>query len=606
MFDAEKIVLGDVRTQQRFVTWHKAAGAFYNISHHSRKMDLDIARVLLNSNSTTTITGADATLHNDNGYTKIVAPEIKIATGIHSTDFSRLQVQSLSTDEPQITIYSKGNAAEKSSSPKNLQAAIDNLNIRNARVHYTKINGEDTTRLQTKLDLDGSRMVLNTRNETALQYTHLLLNVTPLELRSTATTLSIPTLSLLLSNGQISKNQKKLFALTSGVNLKWQEAQLLLHHADTMELAVSKLSGMFNDATFSYRQQSELPWEKFVENTTIHEGAFNYRNKQLHANAASFKLDPSTHTFYGYNYGVTPNMSAAETFQKARWQRDYITVKGDALQVSGIHLSGDSALSIRKITVDKAALTTARDKRIPFEHGIEKYMPTKLIRTIPFALQVDSIVLQESAVTVNESSKTTSKWAAVPITEINALITHFGNVYNDSLHLQASGKLLGNPIRYFSYNESYHDTLSGFDAQSNLAPMDLKDFNAIAIPMAAVKVKRGHADTIYSAWSGNKYATLGTMNFHYRQLKVQVLNKKDSSRQGFMAHLKTLLANTFIRNGRQQPTRMYFVRDREKFIFNYWVKAETSGIATATGIKKSRKFLRKYNKAAKKYALPKR
>jgi hypothetical protein len=217
-------------------------------------------------------------------------------------------------------------------------------------------------------------------------------------------------------------------------------------------------------------------------------------------------------------------------------------------------------------------------------------------------------VVQQSAVTVNESSKSTNKWSAVPITDINALITHFGNTYGnaDSLLVQATGKLLGNPIRYFSYHESYGDSLSGFAAESYLAPMDLKDFNTVAIPMAAIKVRRGYADTIFSQWSGNKYATLGTMNFYYHHLNVQVLNKKDSMRQGFKANLETFLANAFLRNRNQRPTRMFFERDREKFIFNYWVKAETSGMVTAVGVKKDKKYLKKYNKVPKKYSLPKK
>lgn len=61
-----------------------------------------------------------------------------------------------------------------------------------------------------------------------------------------------------------------------------------------------------------------------------------------------------------------------------------------------------------------------------------------------------------------------------------------------------------------------------------------------------------------------------------------------------------------VRNDNHRPTRMFFMRDREKFIFNYWVKAETSGIVTAVGVKKDRKYLKKYNKVAKKYSLPKR
>jgi hypothetical protein len=610
-FHAAKIAFKDLRTHQQFITWGAAAGECYQVHHQSPKIALDIATVSLNSNSITVITNADATLYNDNGYTKITLPSCNMETGIRSSNFSHLMVQSLTADRPQITIFSNGENAKKQPARAPLQANIAKLHVRDAALHYTKINGKDSSTLHAQLQLSANKVSLHTASEHLLQYDQIQMETTPLHFHSSGTDVSIPRLSLQLTKGLLSKGKSTPVHLRSGIAMKWQDIQLSLHRGDTMELAVNKLSGMFNDAAFSFRQHQQLAWESLIANTTINEGGLFYRNKQLHAQAGSIQMDPATNTLSVNDFSITPNISAEETFRTARWQRDYITVKGDALQLTGIqnnHLPGDTTLRIRKITAANTLLTTARDKRIPFEHGIEKFMPTQLINTLPLALQVDSIVLQQSAVTVNESSKATNKWSAVPITAINALITHFGNVHpnSDSLRIQASGKLLGSPIHYFSYNESYSDSLSGFYAQSYLAPMDLTRFNEVAIPMAAVKVRRGYADTIYSNWSGNKYATLGNMNFYYRHLNVQVLNKKDSTLQGFMANLKTLLVNAFLRNANHRPTRMFFIRDREKFIFNYWVKAETSGIITAAGVKKDRKYLKKYNKVAKKYSLPKR
>lgn len=578
-FLADKIALKDMRTRQRFFTWASATGLLHHISHHSKTMDAAIGNVQFNGNGHTYITAAGATLHNSNGYTKINLPSADIQTNIRSTDFSK--------------------------------TVIPQLALATATLSHTGIKGKDTTQLATQVKLNGSGIILHNGKQPHLQYDGINVELSSLDFHHTNAQFTVPQLELQLHKGTLHKDRSGQLAVRSGVALNWQDAQLSLHHADTMALALQQLSGMFNDAAFSWKQGHPLNWTSFINNITISHGGMQYRNKQLHAHAENFTLDPASQTFHLNNFEVTPNLTAEETFRTARWQRDYITVKGDALQISGInmrHQPGDTTITIRKITADNTLLTTARDKRIPFEHGIEKWMPTKLIHTIPFALQVDSIEMRQSAVTVNESSKSTNKWSAVPITGINALITHFGNTYgsSDSLLVQASGRLLGNPIRHFSYHESYGDSLSGFTAASNLAPMNLEDFNAVAIPMAAVKVRRGYADTIFSQWSGNKYATLGVMNFYYRGLNVQVLNKKDSTRQGFKARVLTSLANLLLRNGHQRPTRMFFERDREKFIFNYWVKAETSGILTAVGVKKDRKYLKKYNKAAKKYSLPKK
>ncbi|MBO9727396.1 MAG: hypothetical protein J7623_02030 [Chitinophaga sp.] len=605
-FHADKISIRNLRTQQQFFTWSTASAQLRELHHHSPQMEVDIDAVSLNPDGITTLTRAKASVSNGNGYTKISLPALQLQTGIHNTDFSHLSIPSLTADQADIEILSIGKTAEKTKQGKPLQANIGQLNINNAHLQYTKVNGQDSSQLHTRVQLSANKLAVHTGSEQPLKYDHIRATATPLEYHHRNMNLSIPQLTLQLQHGKLHKGQ-----LHSGVAVQWEEAQLGLHRGDTMELVVNKLSGIFKDARFSFHQGQKLPWESFLAHTHISQGGLFYRNQQLHASIGQLQLDTATQTLQANDFSMAPNLSAEETFRTARWQRDYITVKGNSLQLAGIasrQLPGDTTLYIRKITASNTALTTARDKRIPFEHGIEKFMPTKLINTLPIELQVDSIVLQHSAVTVNESSKSTNKWSAVPITNINALITGFGNVHphSDSLRVQASGHLLGSPIRYFSYNESYEDSLSGFTAQSYLAPMDLKRFNEIAIPMAAVKVRRGYADTIFSQWAGNKYATLGDMNFYYRQLNIQVLNKKDSTRQGFMANLKTWLANLILRNNNQRPTKMFFIRDREKFIFNYWVKAEASGMVTAVGVKKDRKYLKRYRKVAKKYSLPPR
>lgn len=607
-FNADKISLRNLRTQQQFFTWSSASAQLRQLHHHSPQMDVDVDAVSLNPNGTTTLTQAKATLYNGEGYTKISLPALQLQTNIHSTDFSHLNIPAIAADQVDIDILNNGKTARQTKQGKPLRANIGQLTVNEANVQYTKVNGQDSSRLHTRVQLDANKLALHTGSEQLLQYDHIRATATPLQFHHQSIDLAIPQLSLQLHHGKLNKGPLQLH---SGVAVQWDEAQLGLHRGDSLELLVNKLSGIFKDPAFRFHQGQKLPWEAFLAHTHISQGGLFYKNKQLHASIGQLQLDTATHTLQLNDFSMAPNLSTEETFRTARWQRDYITVKGDSLQVAGIasrQLPGDTTLYIRSITATNTLLTTARDKRIPFEHGIEKFMPTKLINTLPIGLQVDSIVLQHSAVTVNESSKSTNKWSAVPITNINALITDFGNVHphSDSLRVQASGYLLGSPIRYFSYHESYGDSLSGFTAQSYLAPMDLKRFNEIAIPMAAVKVRRGYADTIYSHWSGNKYATLGDMNFYYRQLNIQVLNKKDSTRQGFMANLKTWLANLILRNNNQRPTKMFFIRDREKFIFNYWVKAEASGMVTAVGVKKDRKYLKRYRKVAKKYALPKR
>jgi len=135
--------------------------------------------------------------------------------------------------------------------------------------------------------------------------------------------------------------------------------------------------------------------------------------------------------------------------------------------------------------------------------------------------------------------------------------------------------------------------------------MQLTDFSGATVPLAAVRVADGRADTLYALWTGNKYAAIGTMDFYYKGLRIRLLDKEDPEKSRFFLSVVNGLVNTFvIRRNNSKPAVVFFVRDRERFVFNYWVKSLVKGISASAGVKSNRKFLKQYRKLRRKYALP--
>ena len=70
------------------------------------------------------------------------------------------------------------------------------------------------------------------------------------------------------------------------------------------------------------------------------------------------------------------------------------------------------------------------------------------------------------------------------------------------------------------------------------------------------------------------------------------MDKKDSTKRGFLAAMETWGANIILPDRRQRSSAIFFERDREKFVFNYWIKAQTSGILSTVGIKRSTTYMK--------------
>src|SRR6185437_11714780 len=206
--------------------------------------------------------------------------------------------------------------------------------------------------------------------------------------------------------------------LKAVVDLSWKGTDLHLH-SDAMTLDLKGVSGSLHDNAFTratLNEKSLLPW---LDRTTISQAALHYSSGKLTADAASSSWDPVAHTVRIAGFQIRPRLSREQTFEKARWQQDYVTVKGRALLLSGITLAGGdrlTAVGIDKLALDEVPVDATRDKHLPFHHGIEKPMPTRLIAKVPFDIRVDTALLIDGSVTYNDLSATSNRWSTVGIT----------------------------------------------------------------------------------------------------------------------------------------------------------------------------------------------
>jgi len=396
----------------------------------------------------------------------------------------------------------------------------------------------------------------------------------------------------------------------AAVDLSWKSTHLRLR-SDSMTLELSDMSAAFHDNAFSRETLNKRDLQHWLASITIDQAALHYSANKLSADAAAVSWDPNARKMRIAGFHIVPRLTREQTFEKARWQQDYVTIKGRALTFSGIRLAAGERLSsagIDKLTLDGVAVEVSRDKHLPFHHGIEKPMPTKLIGKIPFDIRVDTALLLNGNVTYNELAAASNHWTTIGITEINGLIRDLKSRDNarDTLKFDASARLFDGHIRQFLYRESYGDSLSSFTAGTALAAVDLKRISEVSIPAAAVSVTSGYVDTAWASWQGNRYAAYGTMNFDFNKLRIKVLNKKDSLRRGFVPELETWAARILLPASNKKTSEIFFERDREKFVFNYWVKTQASGILSALVREKQWTYRKRYDQLAPRYSLPPR
>jgi len=330
---------------------------------------------------------------------------------------------------------------------------------------------------------------------------------------------------------------------------------------------------------------------------------WQWYNLSFNKPAQSFSVD---------SFSFHPVLTRDEFVAASPWQTDYMTLKTGKISVSTFNIDQyleDSVFRTGNITIDKPYFTSYRDKTPPFNAGIIKYLPTKLIQKIPFKISVDTIFISNGTALYTELNDKTKGTAVIPVTKMNGdifPIKNFGLTNTDSLRIRLNGYLLDSGWIRLRIRESYLDSLSGFLITLRMRPHSILYLNKILVPLSLVKLQSGYLDTLTMRAVGREYLSLGEMRMYYHDLKVQFLKNGKEDKKKFLQGLITFIANSFIikNDNKKRVGVVYFPRIRDRSFINYYIKIVMSGVASSVGAKKNKRLMRRYNKQLKIRHLP--
>ena len=307
----------------------------------------------------------------------------------------------------------------------------------------------------------------------------------------------------------------------------------------------------------------------------------------------------------------SPAISRDSFVSLAQFEPTYIQGKFHNLTIHNVDLTTyfrDSILKLNKLTINEPQLTIYKDKTIPFDPGNIKPLPVNLIKSIPFAFTLDTLVLSNGIVKYVERAKKTKLEGSVFLTRLNASlypVTNQNLKDTDSLNIRAQAYLMDTALIRLRMRESYTDSLAGFAMTVQMPPANLTILNSITIPVAAIKLKSVQLDTLHMRVVASEYMSIGTMTMHYRKLKIQYLKGGKEAKQNLLSGFATFAANSIVKtNNRNRTGKVFYMRNRHRRVVNYWVNISMSGVATSVGVKHSKKYEREYQKQLKLHNMP--
>lgn len=338
----------------------------------------------------------------------------------------------------------------------------------------------------------------------------------------------------------------------------------------------------------------------------------SYRNATSNLQWKNLLYSQSNQSLSIDSFMYQPALSRDSFIANAPGQTDYIHGVLKKIEIDGINLSAfqqDSIFAARKVSINDPELQVYRDKRKPYISGGLRPLPVLALQTMPAKMMIDTVAVTNATVVYTEQSDKTGQEGTVSVNRINAQLFPVRNVHigaQDSLTLRAEGYLMDSAWLRLRLKEAYTDSLGTFAMTLRVKPADLAVLNPVLMPLASVKIASGALDTLTMRAIGNEYFSIGSMQLFYKNLKVQFLKKGSETKKTFLTGLITFAANNFVikKNNDKRTGTVYFLRNRDRSVFNFLIKSTLSGIASSVGAKKNKKYFRLYKRQQKLYKLP--
>lgn len=381
---------------------------------------------------------------------------------------------------------------------------------------------------------------------------------------------------------------------------------------DTVKQTITINSLNFENLILNNENVSDLS-ELFQNNDQIRltNGNLSFENKITKLETFNLTLDKSSNSMAIDSIAFYP-LDDKDTFMKNKqYQSNYMRLNTSLIKVNDIDLNlliNDAVLNAKKLTINNLHFYDYKDKRVPFQYGIEKPLLTQLLTRIRTKISIDSLLLKNAMIDYDEFNDKTQQYGQVKLSKIRGMIAgikNFDFLPTDSIRFNLYSRFMNVADLRTSYAQSYTDSLSGFHLKMIASSFDLTILNPMLKPFASAQVKRGYLDTIRMSVIGQKYVAYGIMKMYYHNLNVQYLNRGNSENKTLKSRLLTFFANRIVNKENMKGSgEVYAERDPEKGFVNYWVKIFIGGVITNTGVRSDNKQEKKYYQMIKRYNVP--
>lgn len=283
-------------------------------------------------------------------------------------------------------------------------------------------------------------------------------------------------------------------------------------------------------------------------------------------------------TLLVHHLSLDPQRTPKDYGRAVRYETDLFEMHMDSLMLHGWDIAAlfnDRTLRTRTMAVGTTNLNVFRDKALPDEPFKPKRMPAKLLRELPVAVDLDSLLINGLTVRYHEKDTLTEDFGEVVFNDIHAVTTGLhSKAEGDAakVHMHVNAHVYGTAPIVLDLRTSIPDRTDHFSLHARIGALPFQAFNRMTNDLILVKATRGTIGGIDYTLEADDDRAHGRVDIEYRDLMISI-RKRDGSRQenklvSFLVnqikHNDNLRSSGNFRHGDFEIERL---KDRQ--IFNY-------------------------------------
>jgi hypothetical protein len=355
---------------------------------------------------------------------------------------------------------------------------------------------------------------------------------------------------------------------------------------DTIIQLSAQFNGTLSAVSLAFTEAAVVQYQvkaadMLVTNVVLHreEGMYGGSIARLHIQTEKNRIEVDSAL-------LIPNFGKFEFAHRLGKQTDRITLIVPKLTLEGVNFNtlADSMIIISKIKIDSFNIVAFRDKRVPSRDETYVPLPMESFLAFPYQVQIDSVVINHSMVTVEEIPEDRSISSRITFEDIHATLTHFYNRPTaDNLKpalLHATGLLMGEGQIDAQFTLPLERN-STYNTTGSVKKLYFSKLNPALEPLANIRMESGYLNELTFNFNYSDLISTGILEIDYQDLQLTALGKDHHSAN----EVRTWLLNAFVKNDRNHSLAsakhqgdINIPRDRQRFIFNIWWKSIRDGL----------------------------